>query len=119
MEFFRWRLHLVDRGWLMGAVFKRRRAVVSDQSALGRREPVSVIIQRRGLYGSETAQTSVSIATSAAAPMTGSATAAGSIMAGTMAVRPSFARRPTGGAALTAAVQTGRVAVAERKWAKT
>jgi hypothetical protein len=44
-----------------------------------------------------TAQTSVSVATSALAPMTGSATAAGSIVAGTMAVRPSFARRPTGG----------------------
>jgi len=37
-----------------------------------------------------TAQTSVSIATSALAPMTGSATAAGSIVAGTMAVRPFF-----------------------------
>jgi type IV secretion system protein TrbL len=41
-----------------------------------------------------TAQTTVSVATSALAPMTGSATAAGSIMAGTMAVRQSFARRP-------------------------
>jgi hypothetical protein len=41
-----------------------------------------------------TVQTSVSVATSALAPMTGSATAAGSIVAGTMAVRPSFARRP-------------------------
>ena len=44
--------------------------------------------------GVNTAQTSISIATSATAPMTGSATAAGSIVAGTMAVRQSFARRP-------------------------
>jgi hypothetical protein len=41
-----------------------------------------------------TAQTSISIATAAAAPLTGQATAAGSIVAGTMAVRKSFASRP-------------------------
>ena len=46
--------------------------------------------------GVHTAQTSISIATSAVAPMTGQATAAGSLVAGTMAVRPSFASRPTG-----------------------
>jgi type IV secretion system protein TrbL len=44
--------------------------------------------------GVRTAQTSISIATSAVAPMTGQATAAGSLVTGTMAVRPSFARRP-------------------------
>jgi hypothetical protein len=46
--------------------------------------------------GVNTAQTSISIATSAVAPVTGQATAAGSLVAGTMAVRPSFARRPAG-----------------------
>jgi hypothetical protein len=44
--------------------------------------------------GVNTAQTSISIATSAAAPLTGQATAAGSIVAGTMAVPRSFAKRP-------------------------
>jgi len=44
--------------------------------------------------GVNTAQTSISIATSAAAPLTGQWTAAGSIMAGTMAVPKSFASRP-------------------------
>lgn len=44
--------------------------------------------------GVHTAQTSISIATAAAAPMTGQATAAGSIVAGTMAVQKSFASRP-------------------------
>jgi len=44
--------------------------------------------------GVNTAQTSISIATSAAVPLTGQATAAGSIVAGTMAVRRSFAKRP-------------------------
>jgi hypothetical protein len=44
--------------------------------------------------GVSTAQTSISIATSAAAPLTGQATAAGSIVAGTMAVPRSFAKRP-------------------------
>jgi hypothetical protein len=44
--------------------------------------------------GINTAQTSISIATAATAPLTGQATAAGSIVAGTMAVPKSFARRP-------------------------
>jgi hypothetical protein len=44
--------------------------------------------------GVSTAQTSISIATSAAMPLTGQATAAGSIVAGTMAVPRSFAKRP-------------------------
>jgi hypothetical protein len=44
--------------------------------------------------GVHTAQTSISIATSAVAPVTGQATAAGSIVAGTMAVQKSFASRP-------------------------
>jgi hypothetical protein len=44
--------------------------------------------------GVNTAQTSLSIATSAAAPLTGQWTAAGSIVAGTMAVPKSFASRP-------------------------
>jgi len=47
--------------------------------------------------GVNTAQTSISIATSAAAPLTGHATAAGSIVAGTMAIPQSFARRPVSG----------------------
>jgi hypothetical protein len=44
--------------------------------------------------GVNTAQTSLSIATSAAAPLTGQWTAAGSIVASTMAVPKSFASRP-------------------------
>jgi hypothetical protein len=34
----------------MGAVFKHRGAVVSDQSALGRRESTRVFVQRRREY---------------------------------------------------------------------
>jgi hypothetical protein len=44
--------------------------------------------------GVNTAQTSISIATSAVAPMTGHAATAGSLVAGTMAVPKSFASRP-------------------------
>jgi hypothetical protein len=44
--------------------------------------------------GVSTAQTSISIGTSAVAPMTGHATTAGSLVAGTMAVPKSFASRP-------------------------
>jgi type IV secretion system protein TrbL len=44
--------------------------------------------------GVNTAQTSISIATSAVAPMTGQASTAGSLVAGTMAVPKSFASRP-------------------------
>src|SRR5258708_39572378 len=53
LELFRRGLYLVDRGWSVGALFKRRCAVVGDQSALCGRESVSVIIQRRDLYGSD------------------------------------------------------------------
>ena len=44
--------------------------------------------------GVNTAQTSISIATSAAAPLTGQGTGAGSIVASAMAVPRSFAKRP-------------------------
>src|ERR1700751_2312662 len=46
--------------------------------------------------GVNTAQTSISIATAATAPVTGSGNASGSLVAGTMVVPRSFARRPVG-----------------------
>jgi len=47
-EFLRWRLHLVDRRWLVGTVFKRRGAMVRDQGAFRGRAAADFVIQRRG-----------------------------------------------------------------------
>jgi hypothetical protein len=90
MELFRRRFI-----WWIGvglwALFSSVAAPWLVTKALSAGENPLVSLFSAGVY---TAQTTVSVATSALAPMTGSATAAGSIMAGTMAVRQSFARRP-------------------------